>query len=323
MSNPTNGVWQFDGASGSFVITGPERYDSGLWLEEGTTNRMANPSVETNTTNWAATSGLTLTQDGSQASDGTKSVNVVAASGSIGKRLLAATATGLATAGGISVAVAIDLWGTGTVKLQASVDYTDASSDAGTMGSDIVLTATPTRYYAAPMATNGAKTINVARVSAWCQTAAVNFNGDAAQVEWKAYSTSYTGTTRAASSAAISPAGILSPTEGGFAIKAFRRKLDTGSAEVLLESGTSGSGTDRLRLYINSSDKLVMEWVSDGAAATTLTTAASIATNTDYFIYADWKDTLVRLRLDAVMATGTRNTPEGSWGAGALTLKAA
>lgn len=73
MSNPTNGVWEFDGSlagtteSGSTSFTGvdPIRYDAGLWLEEGTTNFWPNPDAFIDTAGIASDLGSegTLTRD--------------------------------------------------------------------------------------------------------------------------------------------------------------------------------------------------------------------------------------------------------------------
>ena len=52
MGNPTTKVATFNGSPDGFTVTGPERYSSGLWLEQGATNKVSNPAVATDTTGW-------------------------------------------------------------------------------------------------------------------------------------------------------------------------------------------------------------------------------------------------------------------------------
>lgn len=347
MSNPTLLLSQFSGSldytapSGSGVWTGvaPIRYDSGLWVEQAGTNLVQNPALEVNTGGCANWGTGVITQVTSEHHTGVGALQIVNGSSGGGNGM------GYNYAGGIGVsastvytvsAFAKGPGGNARIGIQC---FTGGGGATGgrTYGTPA---ACPADWDDDPLFCTFTTEADAAKIQFYIENdAAVTWFVDDMQLEVGPTATSringtlgsgyaWTGgahdsaSTRAASSASVTTAGHLNMLDGGFAIKSFRRKLDTGSTEVLMEVGTSGSGTDRLRMYINSSDKLVMEWVSDGAAATTITSAASIAVNTDYFIYADWKDTLVRLRLDAVMATGTRNTPEGSWGAGALTLKA-
>ncbi len=63
MSNPTMLVESFNGSPGVFAITGPERYDSGLWLERAGANLVVNPSLETGTTGWLGWDSATFTRE--------------------------------------------------------------------------------------------------------------------------------------------------------------------------------------------------------------------------------------------------------------------
>lgn len=356
MSNPTTLVSAFDGdlsfadqsGSGTWAGVDPIRYDDGLWLEEGATSHIENPIGGNGATGYSGNfievvslpgplpydylSGVTqcsrVTATGDRGAYGgivttvafevpdtseytiSALIWVPSSYGGTGIRLTHQNFSGAAATEAVADMGKRDQWQRiGPVHLDIDADRAGNVTLQNLSGTWLT---GQTLYFVFMQTTKGGYATSPIAGSlgpgfSWSGTP----HG------------AFIASIRAASSASVATAGHIDSTEGGIAIKAFRRKIDTASTEVLMEVGTSGSGTDRLRLYINSSDKLVMEWVSDGATATTLTTAASIAVNTDYFIYADWKDTLVRLRLDTVMATGTRNAPEGSWGAGALTLKAA
>ena len=61
MSNPTTLVEQFSGSLGALTGVAPIRYNNGLWLEAAGTNKLANPSFETDASTWALFNGGTGT----------------------------------------------------------------------------------------------------------------------------------------------------------------------------------------------------------------------------------------------------------------------
>lgn len=60
MSNPTMLVEPFSNSLGDFTGVAPTRYDSGLWVEEATTNLISNPTCVTNTTGWVTFANRSL-----------------------------------------------------------------------------------------------------------------------------------------------------------------------------------------------------------------------------------------------------------------------
>lgn len=322
MSNPTNGVWAFDGDATDWTITGPERYDAGLWLEEGTTNLVTNPSVESNATNWnTAGSGVTQSRVSSEQYDGTYSMEYVCNGSASAQGLAAGTSAGLGGTTQRTYTGSIYRRGSGTFEIWARAGYTDVSTTDGTH-SDSVVDTSWARAKSLSVTTNPVKTLDYLQVHFRTKTAqAVTINADAVQIEEKTYATSYTAGTRAASSASIDPTGILDPATGSLAFR-FTRKIDTGGTETILECGTAGSGTDYLSIAVNSSDKLVVSWNSDNAGAQTVTSTDSIAVDTEYFVYTDWNSTDINLRVDAATDTDTRDAVQDDFGAGDLTLEA-
>lgn len=353
MANPATHVSSFDGSAPGWATSGASRFSpaGGLWLEESTTNRSPNPMAYTSVTGWTGQGGATVTRvtgvaavhpRGGMAID--SAVRVTATS--TGSDIAVASITGVYTPStpyalsclvrGVGTGVGRTLRltllannGVGVIKQEAVV-LTGTFALADLMGA---LPASPT----------------ASSISMWLTISGGAAIGDVVEItafqpETKAYPTSFcpqldgagnlltgyafTGTahastsTRAASSASISPAGILAPDTGSLAFR-FRRLIDTGGTETLLECGTAGSGTDYLSISVNSSDKLVVSWNSDNAGAQTVTSTESIAVDTEYFVYTEWASGTMGLSIDnGDLVVGARDAVEGDWGVGELVLEA-
>jgi len=124
--------------------------------------------------------------------------------------------------------------------------------------------------------------------------------------------------TRAASSASISPTGILDPATGSLAFR-LTRKIDTGDIEYILNCGTDGD--DRLRIYIDTDDRLRVAWDTGGALPQSVVSSSTIAVGTEYLVYTEWDGINIAMSLDAgTLVTGIRDVPLGSWGTDDLVL---
>ena len=345
MPNPMSHLSTFDGSSPGWSVVAPNRFDGGIWLEEVGTNLVANPVLATNTYGWDRWGATAVTRVDTTLTIGdwslqltrpaTESSQKGIASNSVGRMPVTAGLAYMASLSAVS-SVAINNAVIGIRWLDAS----NALLSTTSVGSQAVGTdpAYPTRLRITGVAPANA---TQAEIVAYTTAGAI---GDwqqytRFQLEQHDYETSlivgnkgggygYTGTpnqsssTRAASSAAISPSGILSPDSGAVAFR-FTRKIDTGGIETILECGTDGASTDYLALTIDASDKLVMAWTANGGSAQTVTSAESIAVDTEYLLYIEWDGTQMALSLDnGALVTGTRDTPQGSWGAGDLVLKA-
>jgi len=301
-------VATFNGASDGFTVTGPERYSSGLWLEEGTTNLLLNPSFETNLTSWTAEANITATRDTSEFEYGAASVKLVKnASGSANAGFRQDVTTSI----GQVYTFAVSVKGTATAMnlVVTSVGNTVASALTNSFAR---------KQY----------TFTAALVSSRCalQTGTGSSGeivwGDGAQVENKPYATSYVDTTRAASSASISPSGILSPSSGALAFR-ITPTIETGVEEIWGECGVKGSGTDHVRWGRDSSKHPFVEWSANNASYQRLTGSETLNALTAYDLYLGHSATTISLAVDAgTLQTGTRDAISDSWGAGDLTLKA-
>lgn len=124
--------------------------------------------------------------------------------------------------------------------------------------------------------------------------------------------------TRAASSASVPTAGIISPNSGSLAFR-FTRKIDTGDIEYILNCGTDGD--DRLRIYIDTDDRLRVAWDTGGALPQSVVSSSTIAVGTEYLVYTEWDGINIAMSLDAgTLVTGIRDVPLGSWGTDDLVL---
>lgn len=344
MSNPTTLVEPFS-AIGGFTASGAVRFFNGLWLEEGRTNIVPNPTAASDTTGWSVTganfaisreTSLPAPLPGWLASRVTTGFKVSASANDTtfgGARI---TITPTATAHALSVWIYIPssytgsgvprmqhnsfAGATGTTNAPASLALRDQwqllslvfTPDSGDLSGLLFLQI------------SGSGSINSGD-QFWIACVQAEAGAYPSSFMLNSFGTGYSGTTthiRAASSASIPTAGILSPATGSLAFR-FRRLIDTGGTETLLECGTAGSGTDYLSISVNSSDKLVVSWNSDNAGAQTVTSTESIAVDTEYFVYTEWASGTMGLSIDnGDLVVGARDAVEGDWGVGELVLEA-
>lgn len=306
MSNPTTHVSVFDGAAPGWSVTGPERYAGGLWLEEGTVNLVSNPSFEAGTTGWSA-SGSTLAQSALHPASGAKSMEV--------------TATGANA--GASTSITLDATSyalSGTIYNATAAARNAALRYAGADGVTFPVSSGQQQRVSRIVTGFGGSTFFVPRIID--SVAGELFYFDALQIEQKAYVTSYTDSTRAASSASISPAGILDPATGAIAFR-ITPTIETGVEEIWGEVGAKGSGTDHVRWGRDSSKHPFVEWSSNDAAYQRLTASETWNALATKMLYLGWNGTTASLQVEnGTLQTHTRDAISDSWGAGDLKLQA-
>lgn len=349
MSNPTLLVAQLDNSlaytdqAGAGTLTGvePILYDDGLWLRQGATNRITNPSIEVDTTGWAGgwaggagTVISRITTDPYVGVGALQAVFTAVVDGGIETSPMAATPGETVTAScfarrndgpGSLYVILIELTGAfGFVAADIGpvtpigTDYTELSFTKELEATtEIVYMGVRTPSYTGTMVLDGFMLTDADTDY---------FDGDTnggVGFDW-ASTPHASASTRAASSASVATAEHIASDRGGVILKKYRRKLDTGGVEPIIDIGDGTTGEDRLRVRINASDKLEMSWQTNGAAETTIQSVASIAVDTDYFIYVGWNGIHVELSIDnGTKVTGTRDAPAGAWGTAPMTLKAA
>lgn len=361
MANPTLLVSSFDNGLaltdtsglGTWTGVGPIRYvpvgsSDGLWLEEGATNLVVNPTAVTDTTGWAPLVNRDMVRVTSLpgplpgdwlSTNVTTGFQVTATTNLTGGNSVlyptsAVTLTNAAYTYSGYIWVPSSWTSVGNVGLQ-HVEFTSATGDPFALvdlgirdeWQFVEMTFTPAAgdlsgRYAVRVFANG-----------WASGESLYVAG--LQLELGSYSTSlslnslgdgYSGTTthvRAASSASVDPTDRIDASAGAIAFR-YKRLIDTGGEEVILTCGTVGSGTDYLEIGIDANDDLYMEWNSNNGGAQRVTsTAANIAVDTEYLFYFDWDGTTIRVSVDnGALDSDTRDAVEGDWGAGDLELVA-
>lgn len=120
----------------------------------------------------------------------------------------------------------------------------------------------------------------------------------------------------------IDPTDVLDPVQGSLAFW-FKREIDSGGTESLLQVGIDGAGTDWLRVLIASDQ--VMFWLNaEGDLPTHVSSTVTLALSTMYFVYCEWTRTTMAVSVngEAKVVTSRAAVAE-SWGASDLTLEAA
>lgn len=344
MSNPTSLIESFNGSLGAFAGVDPIRYDTGLWVEEGTTNLANNPVAATNTSSWSTSTNRTLARVTSLpaalpselAALVTTGFSVTATADIVGTGPMLGTSFHTLTAGSHSLSIYVYIptayagstiearfsgftSATGTTKVSANMSLRDqwqrvSVPDVGIDSGD----------------TGGS--LEVSTVSGGSLV-----NGDvvyfaAVQCEKKSYVTSFALTTfgsgysatnvRAASSASISPSGILAPDSGALAFR-ITPTIETGLEEIWGECGVKGAGTDHLRWGRDASTHPFVEWSANDAAYQRLTGTETLSAGTAYDLYLGHTGTVTSLAVDAgTLQTGTRAAVSGDFSTGDLTLEA-
>ena len=350
MSNPTTHTEQFNGSIGGFTGSAPIRYDSGLWLEEAGANLFTNPVAGTGAGGFSAfanrvvqrTTSLPAPLPGWLASEVTTGFFITAGA-DIGPATVWSTSnftlTDVAHQGAVFIYVPTAFSATGmalrfvnytsatapqvavnmALRDQWQLVHTSIDPDAGDLVGNLSLFITAGTWLTGE--TIYFTCIDIA-ASPYLTSHIDGALNDGDGYDWN--STAHASTsTRAASSASISPAGILIPDSGSLAFR-LTRKIDTAAEELYGECGQKASGKDHLRWGVDASDHPFCEWSSNNAAYQRLTGTETISVNTEYLFYLGWNGVLTELSIDAgTKHTGTRAAVSNSWGAGNLKLEAA
>lgn len=341
MGDPTTKTATFNGSLDGFTGVDPIRYLSGLWLEEATTNQHSNPRPTTIANGGSAVNSAVISRDTSVAYPGDVASWKVVCPGSIANEggLFGVSGQSI-TSGNAWSAQGVVFGPAGqVVRHWFRIVYTD-SSVAETSVLTTTLDGTWQEIKRLNLATNGSKTIRDMLLMVRNNTAAAfTFYVSRVQFEEKSYATSlaagdmgsgygHSGTaynspsTRAASSASISPSGILTSSSGALAFR-ITPTIETGVEEIWGECGVKGSGTDHVRWGRDSSKHPFVEWSANNAAYQRLTGSETLNALTAYDLYLGHSATTISLAVDAgTLQTGTRDAISDSWGAGDLTLKA-
>lgn len=334
MSGPITHVGLFSGSLDGFTGVDPIRFSAGLWLEEPTTNVCLYPIAgDGSVTGWeGARADLT--------NPSADRIRVTRNNATSDFRVITeASASPSATAGDVlCVTFEVPASSAGQVLAPRFQWYTGLMG-----GGSAISTSFPSlaqlpdgRWQAtatAPATTGSVRTgfgaTGTGVVGEWVEFRLV-------QIEKKSYPTSHANytlgpgyggslgnpSTRAASSAAISPSGILTPSSGALAFR-ITPTIETGVEEIWGECGVKGSGTDHVRWGRDSSKHPFVEWSSNDAAYQRLTGSEALNALTAYDLYLGHSATAISLAVDAgTLQTGTRAAASASWGAGNLTLEA-
>ena len=157
----------------------------GLMVEEATTNLITNPSIETATTGWLPSIGTeTITRDGSYSVFGDYALKVVTAIAGAGEAGTYRTVTAETVA---STEYTLSVWlrGAGTVRL-----WVYDAGGGNQYSGNITLTSVWTRHaLTSTFGVGAARYIGVLNLNT--DTEAITFYADGAQLEAKAYATTY------------------------------------------------------------------------------------------------------------------------------------
>ena len=343
MSNPTALVEQFDGDAGAFSVVDPERYDDGLWLERAGTNLVLNPAAVTDTTGWGINdanvpiervTSLPAPLPGELAELVTTgfrmhatATSAVFAVANIGLTLTAAAYT-------YSGYFYIPASYTGAAPRLRRGDFGSATGDDFEAANlflrdqwqELDITFTPNAGdLVGDLRVQIGGTINSgdefwfacmqAEVGSYASSFILSSLGDG-------YSSSPSPHSRAASSASIPTAGILSPVSGAIAAR-ITPTIETGVEEIWGACGVKGAGTDHVQWGRDSTKHPFVEWSSNDAAYERLTSTHTLDAETGCFLYLDWTGTDISLQVDdQTIETDTRDAVEDDFSTGDLTLQA-
>jgi len=329
----------FNDSLGTLTGVDPIRYSNGLWLEEGTTNLFPNPISEISNASWGSGANATATRVTTGHLFGSASMQVVTPGSAVDERVQPQLNSSLTSPRTFTHSVYSKLAsGSATLQLRAVHVYTDGSKG---QNASCVVTTDWARMTPVTIAMDDPKTMSISYsiIGTGTIKQAVTFFVTGHQIEEKPYATSLavgsfgpgyswaatahaSPSTRAASSASISPAGILSPSSGALAFR-ITPTIETGVEEIWGECGVKGSGTEHVQWGRDSSKHPFVEWSANNAAYQRLTGSETLNALTAYDLYLGHSATTISLAVDAgTLQTGTRDAISDSWGAGDLTLKA-
>jgi hypothetical protein len=332
------GATSFDGASAGAAWINPATGVPGTaqaspsvsaaaaFVEEATTNGITNPSFETATTGWDAV-GSTISRDTTYAYVGAAALKVVTANATVAEGVRVHP-TQVPAAAGQTWTAAVWLRGAGDVQVQLAERDAGGTLLGSSAQSGITLTDAWRRFAISRTLLAGGSTNVTLDVVTTGQQAAT-FWLDAAQLEQKAYATSYadgslgpgyawSGTahastsTRAATTVKGDETARIDPQRGAVALW-FYRETDTGGSQFFLNVGDLGAGKDRVGLRLSSGDALLSEWTSNGGAVKTTIRAGATATGAWLFAYGEWDGMATAVAIGTEAPTpGTRDAPSGN-----------
>lgn len=345
MGNPTTHVSAFDDSSPGWTVVGPERYGpaGGLWAEEATTNRFPNPRPTTVTAGATVANSAVMGRDTSVVFEDDVASWSFACPGAVMNEGAQIGVGGLSLAGGNPWSAQCKVIGPvgKVVRYWLRLVYSDASqSDTATQ--TVSLDGTWQSIELPNVSSNGTKTISGQYLMVRNNAAeAFTFNISRVQFEERPYCTSvaigdmgdgyaFTGTahnsasTRAASSASISPTGILDTYLGAIVFVA-TPTIETGAEEIWGELGEKLAGADHIRWGRDSTKHPFVEWSGNDSAYTRVTLTATVDAGDEHFYSIEWHvgDTDFRLYLDDDPSENdTIPSPQESYGAGDFVLEA-
>lgn len=352
MSNPTLFVAQLSSdlayadRSVGGLLSGvePIRFSGGLWLEESGVNYCTNPSGETGTGSWGGVAGsVSVVTD--NAKYGSKAIHWQRTTATGYGVLYAGNGSRPSVSEGEVWSIATTIVGTPGLPLSLDMEWRTGADGSGTVvttdrfaftasatPTDIVLTASApatAASFIADIAHLASGTIgDFWNVDGWTFTKSAYLTSyiDGDQNGGNGYDWSGTAhastSTRAASSASISPSGILAPGSGAVAFRV-TPTIETGVEEIWGECGTKGAGTDHIQWGRDSTKHPFVEWSSNDAAYQRLTGSETLSAGTAYDVYFGWNGTAIELAVDAgTLQTGTRAAVSGDFSTGDLTLEA-
>lgn len=347
MSNPTTHVETFDSSLGAFTGVQPIRYDSGLWLEEATTNYAINPVGGVNTFGFNASTNMAIERTATLPGPlpgwlgGTVTTTFrLYATADKSPGILASLVTAVDAAGMHQTAMLIWIptaFGASAMVLRANNFVGGTNTDGPVnmalrdqwqvVNGSIDVNAGDLSGHLAPTTTAGTVasgqefwvTALSCQPGAYRTSPAIGSAGSGFSWVGTAH---LSASTRAASSASISPTGILAPGSGALAFR-ITPTIETGLEEIWGECGVKGAGTDHLRWGRDASTHPFVEWSSNDAAYQRLTASETLAAGTAYDLYFGHTGTVTSLAVDAgTLQTGTRDAVSGDFSTGDLTLEA-
>lgn len=186
---------------GTAVGSGALRYLEGQWagsqafyVEEATTNLLPNPSAEVDLASIYvnSTASVTNTRVSTYAVSGGWSVETIASGSTSSEGIAYRSSAGIGTVSARAFIGSVFARGAGTMTAYLVVRYADGSSVNGSSASG-TMTSEWQRFVTPAITTDATKTLDY--VQLWFRTdgaQAITFYTDAAQIEEKAYATSYT-----------------------------------------------------------------------------------------------------------------------------------
>ena len=332
MDGSTGGVWldPITGILGTAHASPSVSLAVG-WIEEATTNLLANPSLETGAAGWGIVGAGVITNsriqtyaifgsyalqtvcDGSNSGQGACWENPANMASATNGTTYTASVWVRAVAGSPAVQLKVVEYGAGGTWLAETASGAVTLNDTWQR---ISVTRTfnqaSVQYVGLRLQTNSAQ--------------AVTFATDGAQIEAKAYATSYcdgslgTGyswastahastSTRTATSVRVAEsASLVMPAAAGSAFARFARSLDNGSSTEIVNFGDYNTANkDCLQLYVASDDTLTSSWRYGTVSQVTPTVAGALAVGTWYLAGVTWSGANMDLWRDTTQATTITN----------------